>query len=544
MNQSIQRARVVLALAVGGIACARAWAQAPVAEPIPPSATAPAPETRFSRSAEAEILFQEAQGKYYRNELAAAETSFRQLTQEDPADTLAWYFLGLSQLDQGKYTPAAESFTQTLRLDPTLTEARAARAKAYVALREHEKARADIAEFENDPKWRAQAAYLKGQIHYARGEWEQASAQFEIARREGGIERESAEFYQGLTYLQMRDLVRAREVYREAGIGGADRDPTVAAASRQLDDVLAGATRTAETKPWEVQLTASYEYDTNVLLLGSNVALPTEISDDEDGRFVLQPRGSYSIFRGRNYDAGLEATGYFSFQDDIQSFNIFSYQGGPFANYRVGENLWLSGRYSFNYIEFGHEKYLTRHLVTPQVTWVEKNRNYISAYYQYQNNDFTEQEGTPFDRDGNNHVIGIVRGINLPSPLVQGKDSNLELSYRFTYQDTQGDEYEGLFHTVGAVYYTPLPLWNLRLDVGATVTFEDYRNPSAFDADGDERSDFEYVLSVGLTRELFKNASIRVDYAYTNRDSNVETFGQAPFEYDRSVLGVRFIYSY
>ncbi len=545
MKHSIQCVSVMLALAAGSANLARAQESV---EPIPPATTAPLPDVRFSRSAEAEILFQEAQGKYYRGELAAAETSFRQLTQEDAGDVQAWYFLGLAQLDQGKYADSVQSFNQAIRLDPTLTEVRAARAKAHIALRQYDEARADIAEFERDPTWQAQAAYLKGQIYYAQGELELAAQAFEQARRAGGVEQESAEFYQGLTYLRMRDLVRARQIYHEASIGGADRDPTVAAASRQLDDVLAAQQRTP--RPWELQITASYEYDTNVLLLGSNVALPGEISDDEDGRFVLQPRGSYSLLRGQNYDIGVEATGYFTFQQDIQSFNIFSYQAGPYMNYRLADNLYASARYGFNYIEFGHEKYLTRHLITPQLTLVYPQKGYTSIYYQYQHNDFADSFSDPvlreLDRDGNNHVLGIVQGITLPSLFDQNEKSNIDISYRFTYQDTQGEEYYGYLHTFGIVYYTPLPFWKLRLDMGATLTYEDYQNPSLFDdpADRDKRSDLEYVLSVGLTREIFKNASIRVDYAYTNRDSNVGFGGQTPFEYDRGVLGVRFIYSF
>ncbi len=509
-----------------------------------PAASQPGEQAAFSRGAEAEILFQEAQGKYYRGDLAGAENSFTQLANQDAGDVQAWYFLGLSQLDQNKYAQAVDSFNQAIRLDPSLTEVYAARAKAHIGLKQYDQARSDIAVFERDPKWKAQAAYLNGQIYYAQGELQKAADSFEAARGPGGIEQESAEFYQGLTYLRMRDLVRARAIYREAGTGGVDRDPTVAAASRQLDDVLGG--QQASPRPWDLQLTAGYEYDTNVLLLGSNVALPGQISGDEDGRFVLQPRGSYSLYRNPRMDAGVEANGYFTFQQDISAFDIASYQGGPYVNLKLTDNLFASARYGFNYIDFGHAKYLTRHLITPQLTLVHGQKGYTSAYYQYQNSAFEDQEGTPFDRDGNNHVIGIVQGITLPALMQEGKKSNLELTYRLTFQDTQGSEYYGYLHTLGVVYYTPLPLWGLRADVGATVTFEDYSNPSLFDdpIGRESRQDFEYILSVGLTKEVFKNASVRLDYAYTNRNSNVEFAGQTPFEYDRNVVGLRFIYSF
>ncbi|MCC6238718.1 MAG: tetratricopeptide repeat protein [Phycisphaerales bacterium] len=562
MKDTIKRSGVVLILTLASAATVSLGQDAPTeptteavtpvdqtdASQAPAQGTQAEPQAHFSRSAEGEILFQETQGKYYRNDLAGAEAGFSQLTQQDGGDVQAWYFLGLAQLDQGKYNDSVASFDQALRLDPTLTEVHAARAKAHIALQQYDLAGNDIAEFENDPAWQAQAAYLKGQIYYARGDLDQAARSFEVARKAGGVEEESAEFYQGLTYLRMRDLVRARSIYREAGLGGADRDPTVAAASRQLDDVLASQQRSS--RPWELQITTGYEYDTNVLLIGSNIALPTEISNREDGRFVLQPRGSYSFYRKPNIDVGVEANGYFTFQQDITSFDISSYQIGPYVNYKLAENLHASARYGFNYVEFGHEKYLTRHLITPQLTLINPKGGYTSAYFQYQLNDFATEYDDPlktFDRDGNSYVLGLVQGIPVPSLFDAQQKANIDLSYRVTYQDTQGQEYQGILQTLGVAYYTPLPFWNLRLDLGGTLTYEAYRNPSQFDDPGNRsrRRDLEYVLSIGVTHKINDKASLRVDYAYTNHNSNIEMTGSGdPFDYNRSIVGVRFIYTF
>ncbi len=534
----------VLALVAGGIgAFHTAYGQTtlPVAEP---TAEPVRQRAGFSRSAEQEILFNEAQLRYTRGELQAAERSFAQLTEENPADVQAWYFLGLSRLDQGRPADALEALNESLRLDPSLTEVYAARAKAHIQLRNFDDARSDIAVFERDPKWEAQAAYLNGQLYYAEGNLEQAAEQFRIAREAGGVEQASAEFYEGLTYLRMRELVRARSIFRESGLG-ADRDPTVAAASRQLDAVLAAQQRAA--RPWEFQISAGVEYDSNTILLGSNVALPGDIAGKEDWRFVVQPRGSYSLYRNRNLDFGIEGNGYFTWQNDLQDFNIFSYQGGPFLNYRVSDHVFASVRYGYNYIEFGHEKYLTRHVATPQVTIVYPNRGYTSAFYQFQDKEFADAPFTPaLERDGQNHVIGIVQGITLPALFGdEGKTSTLELSYRYDMQRTDGTDYDGAFHVFGVTYYTPLPLWDLRADVGVTVALENYDNPNSLDANQSEREDVEISLTAGLTKELFKNASLRVDYTYTDRDSNVQTaFQQHPFDYDRHRVGVRFIYSY
>src|SRR5437764_14991782 len=86
-------------------------------------------EARFSRGAEAEILFQQALLQYTKSkQFPEAEANFKKVIESDPADAEAYYYLGLVQVDEGKPSEAIESFNQSLKLDPTRQEVRAARA--------------------------------------------------------------------------------------------------------------------------------------------------------------------------------------------------------------------------------------------------------------------------------------------------------------------------------------------------------------------------------------------------------------------------------
>ena len=63
--------------------------------------------------------------------------------------------------------------------------------------------------------------------------------------------------------------------------------------------------------------------------------------------------------------------------------------------------------------------------------------------------------------------------------------------------------------------------------------------------DDDEREDFEVSVSAGVTKTINDWASVRVDYSYTDNNSNVEqSDGSEPYSYDRHVVGVRLITSY
>jgi tetratricopeptide (TPR) repeat protein len=234
--------------------------------------------------------------------------------QGDPADAQAWYYLGLTQLDQGRAAESVKSFDQSLRLDTTRPEVRAARATANIRTRNYDAAHVDLNELEGDPRWKGMVEYLRGQEAYAKGDLKAAQQHFANARALGGTEGAPAEFYEGLTYLRMRELVRARSAFRQSALSGADIDPTLAAASRQLDTVLENQTRTV--KPWSFNLSLGYEYDSNVIELGGSTSAESiGISGEAANTLVIQPSGSYSFIRNAKIDAGIEGTAYLNWHD-------------------------------------------------------------------------------------------------------------------------------------------------------------------------------------------------------------------------------------
>jgi tetratricopeptide (TPR) repeat protein len=535
----------VLAMAIAAVMPSVASAQtAPTAAAGGSNVTATTTtrESRFSRSAEREIMFQDGLLAYNRGELAAAEKDFRQVVQGDPADAQAWYYLGLTQLDQGRAAESVKSFDQSLRLDTTRPEVRAARATANIRARNYDAAHVDLNELEGDPRWKGMVEYLRGQEAYAKGDLKAAQQHFANARALGGTEGAPAEFYEGLTYLRMRELVRARSAFRQSALSGADIDPTLAAASRQLDTVLENQTRTV--KPWSFNLSLGYEYDSNVIELGGSTSAESiGISGEAANTLVIQPSGSYSFIRNAKIDAGIEGTAYLNWHDSgLSDFDTQSYQAGPFVNYKVNDNLWFSARYGFNYALLGLDPFLTRHLFTPQLTYLEKNFGYTSGYYQLILQDFNDDPtgvSEPLDRDGYINALGVVQGINLP-PLFAGADpANLELTYRYENQQTDGSDFDGNFNTLGATLYAPLPWWKMRADIGGALSGDWYSHGNSLDPDNDKRKDWEYALSAGLTKQINEILAIRADFTWTDHHSNVDVY-----DFDRYVAGIRLLVSY
>jgi Tfp pilus assembly protein PilF len=496
--------------------------------------------SRFSRSAEAEIRFQEGLLRYNTGRLQQAEGDFKAVLAADPADAEAYYYLGLSQLDQKRPEDAVGNFSQALRIDPSFEEIYDARARAYLRLGRFDEAEKDIDQLRN-PKFENEVHYLRGLLAYGRNDLETARREFTAAKTSGGVESTAAGFYEGLTYLRMRELVQARSAFRDSAL--INTDPTLAAASRQLDQVL--AVQQGPSRPWDAQLTIAYEYDSNVIQIGSNIPLPGGISNQSDTRIVMQPSGSFSFINKDPWEVGIEANGYFSWYADLSDFDIASYQGGPFFNWHFSENWFFSGRYGFNYVDLGHDPYLTRHVITPQLTYIEKNFGYSSAYFQFESRQFDEDvPSPPLDRDGQIYTIGFVQGINLPAFFRDAAPANLDLNYRFEDQQAQGSDFDGLFHSLGATLYVPLPVWKLRADIGGSVSYDGYTHGNSLDDNRDKRQDWEYNLTFGLSREITKNFTVRLDYTYTDHESNVDTGTVSPYSYDRNQAGIRLIITF
>ena len=116
---------------------------------------------------------------------------------------------------------------------------------------------------------------------------------------------------------------------------------------------------------------------------------------------------------------------------------------------------------------------LCRNIVTPQITYVEPKFGYTSAYYQFQERQFSDTftstaDKDNLDRDGHTNSLGVVQGITLPEIVKGAGAANLELNYRLEDQETRGADFDGIFNEVGATVYTPLPFWKLKADVGVS----------------------------------------------------------------------------
>lgn len=502
-------------------------------------ASQPSGNQGWVRSGESQVRFEQGRLAYHNGQFSDAEAAYRKCIAADPRDAQSHYFLGLALTAEDRSTDAVAAFNEALNLDPGLTEARAGRAAALIRSKQFNAAAGDIDAMASDAQWADTVAYLRGQLAYATGDYKTAASSFAEVRSRGGDEASAAGLYEGLSYVQLKQLNRAQAALRD--VGRIERDPSVAAASRALDSSI--DVNTGRSRPYRVQVAMGYEWDSNVALIDNDTTVPTK--HKQDGRFVIQPQASFSAIRNERVEAGVDTTNYFAFQTLDNNFDVASYQVGAFGNFRIRENLFAGIRYDFNYVELGHDSFLNRNMLTPSVTLLEPRLGYTTAYYQFEARQFkTVPPTTPLDRDGHNHVFGVIQGFDLYRMARAGLDApRLEVGLRYENDDTRGSDFDGNFFGASGAFITPI-CRNWTGDVGLEFTYFNYNNANSLDTARRDREDFEVRPRIGVTWRVNRYVAVRGDYTFTYHQSNVLAGNLRPYQYNQHIVGARVILAY
>lgn len=541
-KQSLRRA----AWCVCGALIVGCWSSTAAAQDEQTTAPASQPVTTgdgvagmWVRSGESQVRFEQGRLYYHNGQFSDAEIALRRCIAADSRDAQAFYYLGLSLTGQERPTDAIGAFNTALGLDPNLIEARAGRAAAMIRAKQYDAASNDIDALAADAQWADTTAYLRGQLAYAKGDYKSAASAFAEVHARGGDEAGAAGLYEGLSYVQLKQLNRAQAALRD--VGRIERDPSVAAASRALDSSI--DVNTGRTRPFRLQMAVGYEWDSNVTLIDSGTIVPAR--HKQDGRFVLQPQASYSPIRTERVEAGIDTTNYFAFQTLDNNFDIASYQVGAFGNFRICDNFFAGIRYDFNYLQVGHDSFLNRNMVTPSVTLLEPRFGYTTAYYQFEARQFLlAPPSAALDRDGQKHVLGVIQGFDLHSMARAGLDApRLEAGLRYENDDTSGSDFDGNFITGSVAFISPI-CRNWTGDVGLELSYFNYNNPNSLDSGGRDREDFEVRPHLGLTWRVNQFVAVRGDYTYTYHQSNVLAGAVRPYQYNQHIVGARVILTY
>lgn len=436
-----------------------------------------------------------------------AEALFHELTIRHPTRPQPWLGLAISQSQLGKYHEALGSLEEAQKLDP------------------------------KNPL----VYFYQGVISHELKSFNQSAALFSRAMALSPDLTPTVRYYTGMSYYQRGLLDQAQKEF-EAAIGSGEPESEVVRTARAILEQRTAPPKGA--KQWDLNLSISGQYDSNVVLLPIGIQPPggpTGISQKDDFRVTFYARGEYRPIQNSVWTAGIAYGFYQSLNQTLTTFDIEDHAPSVFVQRQIGA-VTARLQYAFDYVRVGQDPFLFAHAVQPIITIAEGDSYFTQLQLRYQNKDFQDDRfaGNSF-RNGNNWLAGVTQY----AYFAQGA-GHVRLGYTFDTDRTGGGspsmatpgvqtsaDWDYKAHRISVGLAVP-EFWTLRPSFAFDYYHLDYDNPSSFSSDGTtKRRDNVLFFTTTIGRPLTDWLLISAEYNYIRDQSNLQVF-----DYNRSIFSV------
>ena len=398
-------------------------------------------------------------------------------------------------------------------------------------------------------------------------------------------------YYKGLVALQRRNNSQAREYLeyvRDNQKGAIGQHATTILETMDQIEAIAPTPMTFESPigRLDVQGNISFgvNYDTNVILLGDDTALPLNIGQQHDFRFETEANFYISRYIdkteapvGESLSIGIGGGTAHGWHPDIHEFDLHQYTGRAFVQWQPLKDSYFGVEYEYSYTDLGNDPFISSHRITPVFSHIWRrpdSRDELGRtdiWYNFDDRDYREEiSDRRLNRDGFYHAYGIRHIFNIRKAadlwasyyaereqerLLFGEEwLNFSLGYVYRDERTDGTEFDLAGHSILSGIGVPLP-WRLMFEIEGIFTWEDYSAPSVFDYRRNERSDFVQQYIFGLTRTFVARGEcaalptlvvrLRAGVSWTMRNSNIwNRLSEDIYQYDRAVYGLQLNFNF
>ena len=288
----------------------------------------------------------------------------------------------------------------------------------------------------------------------------------------------------------LEDDTQARAAFEAAQ--AADPASTIGQnAARYLEALKA---RERDRRLWQVEGSASLQYDSNVILEG-NVPSPIAISRQADGSTVFNVTGRVFATRTSLWQAGAEYDFFQSLHFTLHDFDIRSHTFGLFGRAKF-DPVTLRLGVNYNITDLNNDRFSASYTVQPSATLQETPDLFTRVSVQYRSENYFHdvpvgQDPAVRGRDGWNVRTGFDQFW-----LFNKKRSYARLSYHYDVQRSEGSDWDYNGHEVSLGGQTPL--WaGMTLDVHGSYYRFNYQSVNSFSCCTDARGAWEsWIASI------------------------------------------------
>jgi tetratricopeptide (TPR) repeat protein len=395
---------------------------------------------------------------------------------------------GIEKLNKGQFKEALDVLRKALELSPDNPEAEFYTAVAYSRMGKLANAERLLKKIRKNEEHAANVYLELGRIYYFRGECRAA-------------ERNLNEF------KALSDNVQAK--------GYADS---------LISDCYS---KEEAEKPYNVNLTAGVQYDSNVVLEATNPPVPADEKDD--GRVVAMISAGARIFKVRQASGRVDYNFYQSGHFDLDQYNVHYHKISPSIELNISDIVTPSGGYWFEYINFGSEQYGIINAAFANLNIKEAPDFSIDVIYEFRDHDYDDTDEFPNNsyRSGRQNTVGVRQNFTW-------NDIDGDIHYFYDDKNAERDYWAYVGQRIGGVvkYKLMEPL-----TIKGSADYSRRRHNEIYPGFNDRRVDRMQKYAVLLQYSINNKLAVTVADTYIRNDSNL-----VDFDYERNIIGVLFTY--
>jgi tetratricopeptide (TPR) repeat protein len=450
-----------------------------------------------------------------------AKELFEKALSADPRNPRYLFFLGRTYSKMERFGDAERYLEQALAMDPALPGLTYERAWVKFKQSQFERSAELFEEAVVENPANLAALYYGGISYYKLEDYGQSIGCLERVKAESANLKALAAYHLGLAYLNLRKIDPAIQNLEYARDNAATE--TLKANTQYWLSTIESQKKAL--RPLSLFAKIGPQYNDNVRLEPLDEDF---FSDEKDAALVFFFSGRYNLLHRANYLAGVGYGHYQTFQSALKEYNLIGSLGSLYGRLRIGKALSFGLSYQPAYYWLDQERYLLRHLVQPDVSWLIQNPLVLQLAYNYAADDHFTND----DRDGQIHA-----GIASLRYTTKNRKGLVTGTLGFEGKDALGNDFDYNKWIAGFNLRWQLPR---RFTFGLMGRFNQKKYTHEISAYGELREDHKYAGMLTLAHPIaYDWLSIEAQYDYIFNDSNIDDY-----RYQQNIVMLSLIATY
>jgi tetratricopeptide (TPR) repeat protein len=456
---------------------------------------------------------------------------------QDPKSSMAAFFLGMAYKQTNNMAAAEQNLKDATTYQPAIKEAAVELIDVLYQLGKLDEAKNWIGVAEKHNIFPAKVAFLKGMILSAEGKYQPAIEAFEQSKKLDPAYTQSADLQIGVCYVNLRKYDMAKKRFQTA----ITQDPLsdLGSFARRYQDLV--EERSFLERPLRVTVGMLGQYDTNILSEPTwsetwfkRTGIDFWNRDEKSLKLLSTARLDYvPILTGpftfnASYAAAAGLQEKYSTNYDLIANTISANPGITFGRFQLN----LAGNYTHVLKKNpSYTRYTENYSVGPLLRFLAAPNHILEVSAAYAGKNYFETISQPELWDQSS--TGLDSYVSWFWLFGNG-GGLLNLKYGYSTESARGAYFDNQGHRFTANFMTPLIWKPLRLQLGAEMFLQGYKNENAT-YDNTKRSDQTYLATAGLYWDVNKYFTLIAQYLKTRVFSNIFMY-----DYDRDVYSAGF----